>query len=793
MNLNKSIKKKETKKVSVTSETELLECLFHSFENGLRNQKSIKPQEYLKSKKLDYSKLAIGFNSGQFHHNQTDEFKAPYIKVGVLKKSSANVNSPKVKAYTCFGSYGIVFPLRNNNNEIVNFHSTRIKLKQQTRSYLNKSGVYPKYPSSLSKRLYIVQDVYEASTLIQSGVLENKDEVLALNESELSHDILTAIKSIKTLETIVIVSKHRDKKIESKIKQITDAKISTVILNLNQTVNSVWVNGDEEDVLELLNNYTVESSENRTDIIEYFKDEIEEKKEEVIKNDLIIHSMNKLTYASNNFKYDVLGDVPKRFDTMKVTLKIQDTDNRLISRERLDLYSQQKIEKFAEKISDSKNINANTIVSDLVKLCELLENHRDELLKNKSDSKKKVTKKLTPSIRKKTVEFLSEKNLINRIDNLLESTGVIGEERSRMLLYVVATTLITDKPLHAIVQASSGSGKSHLVNSILDCVPNDKKINLTRITDSNLYYRDEEELVNKLFVIQDFDAVGDNAMLAFRELQSGAEITNSSVRKNESGSHSTIDNTVRGQFSSIVATTKQNVYFDNQSRSIVIGVDESNYQTEKINEYTSQMYAGLIDKSKEEEAKIFLQGILHLIQNYDVVNKYATQLRLPDTAKMKRRLHHQFHGFIMQITRLHQFQRERDSHGRLVTTIEDIEIAIDLFFDAIILKIDELTSTTRQFFESLKSYIKSDKCNSVRGEFGQKELRRALKLGKTQVFEHIKILLGLEYITIVGGSKNRGYVYEITENDNNKKMRDEIKLELMNQLETITKTNTQTH
>ena len=57
---------------------ETLETLFKSFEIGLRMPKATKPKEYLKSLGLDYTDLRIGFNSGQFHHNVSQELKDNY-------------------------------------------------------------------------------------------------------------------------------------------------------------------------------------------------------------------------------------------------------------------------------------------------------------------------------------------------------------------------------------------------------------------------------------------------------------------------------------------------------------------------------------------------------------------------------------------------------------------------------------------------------------------------------------------------------------------------------------------
>ena len=57
---------------------------------------------------------------------------------------------------------------------------------------------------------------------------------------------------------------------------------------------------------------------------------------------------------------------------------------------------------------------------------------------------------------------------------------------------------------------------------------------------------------------------------------------------------------VQSHFASLMATTKTEVYTDNESRSIVIGIDESDQQTRRIIEYSNRLRAGLIDQRERE-------------------------------------------------------------------------------------------------------------------------------------------------------------------------------------------------
>ena len=184
---------------------ENLETLFHSFETGIRSAKATKPKEYLKSIGLDYNELRIGFKSGQFHHRESQEYKDRFEALGLLTKSAAPVNKEGLNAYTVFGRYGVIFPLVNSLNEIVNYFVIRFEMKTPTEEYLNQEGIYPNYPHSLTKRLFVVPTVLDAASLLQSKALENREAVIALHNGKLLPQHLEAIKSLTELEELIIL------------------------------------------------------------------------------------------------------------------------------------------------------------------------------------------------------------------------------------------------------------------------------------------------------------------------------------------------------------------------------------------------------------------------------------------------------------------------------------------------------------------------------------------------------------------------------------------------------------
>ena len=329
-----------------------------------------------------------------------------------------------------------------------------------------------------------------------------------------------------------------------------------------------------------------------------------------------------------------------------------------------------------------------------------------------------------------------------------------------------------------MIQGSSGSGKTRLLKQISDCIPPERVIRLTRVSDKGFYNYPEKYLRNKLVSLEDVDGLGEEATFAFRELQSNGELNSATSVKLENGQIVSGEKRVKGPIASLACTTQGEIYEDNMSRVFLIAVDESKEQTQRIISYQNNKAAGQIDTKKEQEIKLFIQNIVRELKACEVLNPFANQIHLPEEAHKIRRLNDLFQSFIKMITVINQYQRNKDPKGRLITRSEDIETAIDIMFESIVLKVDELDGSLRQFYENLKKYVEKKGRNF---EFTRFQVREATGLGKTQQHHYINKLLELEYLQQYGFA-NRGFKYKIVYWDDYTKLREQIKSHLHKQL-----------
>lgn len=554
-----------------------------------------------------------------------------------------------------------------------------------------------------------------------------------------------------------------EKLIESIQNLRPDLLVSTIQLPDGHSMNDMWLNYGSQGILELLENPKSEN-ESSLEIINDFK----------------------IAYKGKLATYYVIGTLPTDLGSLRISLHIVEKESQKKHRLKIDLADFVNVQNQCRELNEKQGLDANLLEVDLLKLADLIDDYREQKLEEElnpiTDSYSE--KELTPKAQEKAIEFLSNPKLIENIDKLLGQSGIVGEHDNRMTLFVIASSYKMPNLLHGLVNGSSGEGKSHLINSISECMPQEDVLNMTRITSKSLYHYRDKELINKLILIQDFDGLDDEAQLAFREMQSAKFLCSSTVTKDMFGNIRGKIKKVNAHFASLTATTQAEIYFDNMSRSIILGVDESKEQTLRIIKHQNMKIAGVSNSDSEQQAKQLLRNAIRVLKSYEVINPFADRISLPMEANMLRRLNSQFQSFITQITLLHQYQRKSDSKGRLIATKQDIEIAVEVFFNSIFLKVDELDKSTRQFFEQLKGYTKSQPKGSTH-RFTAKEVRDALNVSKTNSFKKMEILQKLEYIGIAEGSANRGFKYMISHWDNLEKMKAKVKTDLNKQLEVL--------
>lgn len=496
-----------------------------------------------------------------------------------------------------------------------------------------------------------------------------------------------------------------------------------------------------------------------------------------------------IIYNTEELSFIVLGGIRlEGLDRMRVTLKIAVTERKfnhylnspelaaLALRHNLDLYNDVQVEKLIRKCAERLEIGITSITKAVAALVTQLENYRLEQIENQK-TKSDKRKPLTESQKEEAESFLSAPQLMERTMEMITKSGIIGEEQNALLMYVIFTSRKRESPLHVVSLGSSGTGKTYLQEKVSELIPEEDKIEITTLSDNAFYYFEKNELSHKLILIEDFDgALG--VLYPLRELQSKKKISKSVTFKDSRGQTKTVTLQVEGPVCVAGCTTKETIYEDNANRSFLIYLDESKEQDEKIMEHQRAQSAGVTDTAREKEIKTLMQNCQRILQPVTIKNPFAPLLKIPVEVFKPRRTNSHYLQFIEAITFYHQYQREQKADEQsgevyIETTIEDIAQANRMMKEILLRKSDQLTGGCRNYFEQLKSFLKTNTIST----FTNKEISGALRLPLSTVKRHNLELLNNNYLKLLEkkkGETEKAHRYEVVSYEDYKTLQEKV-------------------
>ena len=483
-----------------------------------------------------------------------------------------------------------------------------------------------------------------------------------------------------------------------------------------------------------------------------------------------------LIYTNEYLTIEVLGGVRlEGLDRMRVTLKVSLNESEIPPiRHNLDLYNDTQLEKFIRKIAERLEIGTSVTAGTLAQLTQQLENYRLEKIKEETSLLGTGGAPLTEKERKEAKEYLTTHDLLLTTQKDLAESGIIGELTNAMILFIAMTSRKTNEPLSVVCLAKSGTGKSYLMDMVARCIPEEDKKEQTQFTGNAFYYFKRNEITGKVFIVKDLEGAL-SALFPIRELQSEKKISKTITRKGKDGKLETITLVVEGPVSVITCTTQESIYEDNANRSILIYLDDSKEQDERILNYQKLKRAGLIDVLKENEIRQKLQNIQKCLEPIKVINPYAPLIDLPESIKTQRRMLPILLSFIEAITFYHQYQREQkkshplggDLEGAgemyIESTPQDVENGFKYLQDVLFRKSDELNGAVRNFYEKLKIIVDKIEVTEENPtkKFKVSDIKKHLKLTPRSIQIYFKTLQEYQYLQIVGGKQRTGYEYEL--------------------------------
>jgi len=774
-----------TAKPQSQSKTAFLKNMFSSFKNAVHSSKPA--QAYLESRCLDYRKLEVGFNGGQFHHGtrKDENLINQCLEYGLLIDKNL-IGRTGEKAYSVFGKNCIVFPLKNRENEIVSlyFRST-LNDKEQRHFYLkNRTGLYPGYPSPDTKILILTESVIDAATLsiknYELRIKRNEESILALyGTNGLTEEHIEAIRALPELEEVIFFlngdaagRSATDK--YAKLLKTTCPKlvITSVVVPEGEDVNSL-IQGHSAEIL----THLIEKRIAFLFSTEALPAETETITEEQPVTSNAVTSSEKLNtshpdcllYRYKELCFTLWGGIDVySVNRLRATLHIRLKENEYRSfRDTIDLYSHTQTERLIRQASEKLESSASVLTDAITGLTAELEQYRNTKREEKRQTEQKEEKVSKDFFSKEqmqaSADFLRNKELNQLTHTVFGNLGLVGQQDNGMLLFFIFLTRLFKNPLHAIVMGSSGSGKTHLLQGVAQTIPKQHIHFTTSLSENTLYYTPKDFLKHKILLQEDLDGAY-NALLPLRELMSNQSISRFSTKTNSrTGDSKQVYLQVEGPVCIAGATTKERIYEDNANRSFLIQIEDSPAQERAVLSYQGQVASGEINPKSYDKNIELLKAAQLQLEPLEVLIPFAAQLDLPPFVFKKLRTKSHYLTLIKSVTLWNQKNRKKhtDEAGNtfLLSSVEDVKWANRLCRESLLRKSDELTGKTRNFFESLK--VLQTNGMEKTPLFRAVDIRGHFRLHPMQAKRYLDELEGRGLIRCKTKSRRFGNEYEI--------------------------------
>lgn len=456
-----------------------------------------------------------------------------------------------------------------------------------------------------------------------------------------------------------------------------------------------------------------------------------------------------LKFTYDELYFEIRGGVnPESYNSIHVMVFA--FYGKFTARKPLDLLSEFPLIKFKNELADKFKLQTKYLDEVFDTLIMELENYKQELREQKSNKNKIVS--LSDEQKKQAEQFLKEEDLLTRTDELIESSGVIGNVKNRMILFLVYLSRIQARPLHAIVD----SRFNYLQTKIGELIPEEGKFEIGHLSENAIFYFDDGALANRVLLVED-TGCNKSKLLPLMKLQERGYLTKTVTQKGADGYLHTTQREVDGPICLSISTQEQEQFTSNRVLSFILKDDNSSKQDELLSMYQRKLAAGLVSGEQEQKAKSLLWNIQRVLEPMKVINPFAEKLLLPRELMHKQITTAHYLRFIEVITLFKQKQKEQkvdESTGEIYieTSIEDIEEANELIVEVMLHKSDRLTVMEREHLEKLKT---------LEGEFTNSAVSKKLRISISKVKRDHSTLEALGFIENTGGNRNHGYTFKV--------------------------------
>lgn len=371
------------------------------------------------------------------------------------------------------------------------------------------------------------------------------------------------------------------------------------------------------------------------------------------------------------------------------------------------------------------------------------------------------------------LQMLKDTSLLDQISEDITAIGVAGEEELSLILYTIMTSRKLNRPLSAIVQGASASGKSYIIENIAKLMPPEDVIQAHDFTDQVFYYMEQGSLQHKVIVSGERlhehrgkDGEAQDNTKAFREMvgsgylrkvvtvKVGGELTSKIIEQ-------------PGPIAYVESTTATAIHDEDATRLLPLVTDESAEQTEMVVEMQKREVKGeKTSAAKQQDITQRHHAMQRLLKPYTVRIPYVDSISLPQTNIATRRTFGHLVSVIKAVALLRQCQKEVRHGADAVEYIEadekDYRIVYQLMRKILSRTYSPLNQKSKDLLDTLLEKTKPESDNFTDGytSFTNQDCQAWTGLSEATVRRRLGSLIWVGIVTVDKSSKPYRYRVE---------------------------------
>ena len=411
-------------------------------------------------------------------------------------------------------------------------------------------------------------------------------------------------------------------------------------------------------------------------------------------------------------------------------------------------------------ISDRVQLVMRAALQDSNDIREMYRKDADNFLTNIEIAKNKSKKwtedfdatreRLANEAEERAGALLHDPQLVNKIKDYIRSTGYAGDLRYPLTVYMALTSRMGRKPINLALVGAASTGKNATIDSVTSLFPESAYYEYDAGSEK-AFIHIKRSFKNAVLIVSEADSIPDEgaAGSAMRALAENNEMRYLvSVQVNSDWV--AVEKFKQGP-TGLLTTSTRSISHQLNTRMFEIEIPDDPERTREI------LHSIFADTPELKDAKqlIALQEWIEFVgvRNVSIPleMREIIEAHLPATNSRILRDAKQLLSMIEASAILHQKQRDEDSTGSIIATIDDYALAHELLapiFDSIAQ--DGVTKTVRETVQAVKD----------NPEANINDIAKALKIGKSNASRRVNRAISLGFIRNVS-DKPRFYILEI--------------------------------